>query len=59
MFIEGINTNYCKGKFIVFIKIERKRYFYGAYNSLVQAQRIAHKIRGGCYFFEQWQLLFL
>jgi len=50
--IEGINKNYCKGKFVVFIKIERKRYFYGAYNSLVQAQRIAHKIRGGCYFFE-------
>jgi hypothetical protein len=50
--IEGINTNYCKGKFVVFIKVEKKRYFYGAYKSFAQAQRIAYKIGGGCYFFE-------
>lgn len=50
--IHGLNKNYCKGKFVVFITIENKRYFYGAYKDYFKAQRIAYKIRGGCTFFE-------
>ena len=52
MMIKGINKEYCKGKFVVFIKVQNQRYFYGAYKTFAQAQRIAYKISGGCYFFE-------
>lgn len=46
MKIYGMNRTACRGKFVVAIVIEHRRYFYTLTSDWAKAQRIAYKVGG-------------
>jgi len=50
MTIHGMNKKTCKGLFVVYVTVNRNKYFVGAYRTMQQAQAAA-ELFDGKYFF--------
>ena len=51
-----MNYKACRGKYVVCVKVENRRYFYTVTSDETKAQRIAEKIRGYIVYVD-WEIL--